>query len=76
MSGSEKETRDLMIYLIWKAGVLTNDQIGQLFGVSFSAVSHAAKLLKARMQEDPKLQAKFEQLYSQFNEEMGSGLDL
>jgi hypothetical protein len=66
VSGAEKETRDLMIYSIWKAGVLTNDQIGQLFGVSFSAVSHAVKSLKARMKEDPKLQAKFEQLYSQF----------
>jgi len=66
VSGAEKETRDLMIYLIWKAGVLTNDQIGQLFGVSFSAVSHAVKSLKARMQEDPKLQAKFDNLYSQF----------
>lgn len=66
VSGAEKETRDLMIYLIWEAGVLANDQIGQLFGVSFSAVSHAVKSLKARMQEDPKLQAKFGQLYSQF----------
>mgnify|MGYP001827060370 FL=1 len=55
-----------MIYLIWKAGVLTNDQIGELFGVSFSAVSHAVKSLKARMREDPKLQAKFEQFNSQF----------
>jgi putative transposase len=66
VSGAEKETRDLMIYLIWKAGVLTNDQIGQSFGVSFSAVSHAVKSLKARMQENPKLQAKFNNLYSQF----------
>ena len=66
VSGAEKESRDLMIYLIWKAGVLTNDQIGQLFGVSFSAVSHSVKSLKARMEEDPKLQAKFERLYSQF----------
>jgi REP element-mobilizing transposase RayT len=64
--GAEKETRDLMIYLIWKAGVLTNDQIGQLFGLSYSAVSHAVKSLKARMQENPKLQAKFGKLYSQF----------
>jgi REP element-mobilizing transposase RayT len=66
VTGAEKETRDLMIYLIWKAGVLTNDQIGQLFGVSFSAVSHAVKSLKTRMQKDPKLQSKFGQLYSQF----------
>jgi putative transposase len=64
--GAEKETRDLMIYLIWKAGVLTNDQIGQLFGLSYSAVSHAVKSLKARMLENQELTAKFNDLYSQF----------
>jgi chromosomal replication initiation ATPase DnaA len=66
VSGTEKETRDLMIYLMWKAGVLTNDQIGQLFGLSYSAVSHAVKSLKARMLENQELTAKFNDLYSQF----------
>jgi hypothetical protein len=55
-----------MIYLTWKAGVLTNDQIGQLFGLSCSAVSHAAKSLKARMSENRELSAKFNDHYSQF----------
>jgi REP element-mobilizing transposase RayT len=64
--GAEKETRDLMIYLIWKAGVLTNDQTGQLFGLSYSAVTHAVKSLKARMLENQELKAKFNDLYSQF----------
>jgi REP element-mobilizing transposase RayT len=64
--GAEKETRDLMIYLIWKAGVLTNDQIGQLFGLSYSAVSHAVKSLKAKMSKNQELTAKFNDLYSQF----------
>jgi hypothetical protein len=66
VSGAEKETRDLMIFLIWNAGVLTNDQIGRLFGVSFSAVSHAVKSLKTRMLENQELAAKFDDLYSQF----------
>ncbi len=66
VSGAEKETRDLMIYLIWKTGVLTNDQIGQLFGLSYSAVSHAVKSLIAKMSEDKELTAKFKSLYSQF----------
>jgi len=64
--GAEKETRDLMIYLIWKAGVLTNDQIGQLFGLSYSAVSHAVRSFKAKMLENQELTAKFNDLYSQF----------
>jgi REP element-mobilizing transposase RayT len=66
VSGAEKEARDLMIYLIWKAGVLTNDQIGQLFGLSHSAVSHAVKSFKARLSKDERLATKFDELYSQF----------
>jgi REP element-mobilizing transposase RayT len=66
VSGAEKDKRDLMIYLLWKAGGLSNDQIGQLFGVSFSAVSHAVRSLKAKMRKNPKLSAKFNELYSQF----------
>ena len=66
VSGDEKETRDLMIYLIWRTGVLTNHQIGQLFGLSYSAISHAVKFFKARMLKDQELTAKFSTLYSQF----------
>ncbi|MGD9349971.1 MAG: transposase [Desulfobacterales bacterium] len=66
VSGAEKETRDSMIYLIWKTGILTNDQIGQLFGLSYSAVSHAVKSLKARMSENQELTARLDSLYSQF----------
>jgi REP element-mobilizing transposase RayT len=66
VSGVEKEKRDLMIYLIWKAGVLTNDQIGELFGLSYSAVSHAVKSFKVRMSQNHELTTKFDDLYSQF----------
>jgi REP element-mobilizing transposase RayT len=66
VSGAEKEARDLMIYLIWKTGGLTNDQIGQLFGLSYSAVSHAVKSLKSKMLDNQELTAKFNNLYSQF----------
>jgi hypothetical protein len=66
VSGAEKETRDMMIFLIWKAGVLTNDQIGQLFRLSHSAVSHAVKSFRARMSESQELTAKVDNLYSQF----------
>ena len=66
VSGAEKDKRDLMIYLIWKAGVLTNDQIGELFGLSYSAISHAVKSLKARMSHNKELTKNFDNLYSQF----------
>jgi REP element-mobilizing transposase RayT len=66
VSGAGKETRDLMIHLIWKTGMLTNDQIGQLFGIGYSAVSHAVKSFKARMSENKELTAKFDDLNSRF----------
>ncbi|HDZ89157.1 MAG TPA: hypothetical protein ENH37_00560 [Deltaproteobacteria bacterium] len=52
--------------MLWKSGRQTNEQIGQLLGLSYSAVSHAVKTLKAKMEHDPELKGKFAQLYSQF----------
>lgn len=66
LSGTEKEKRDMMVYLIWKTGALTNEKIGQLFGLSYSAVSHAVKSLKNRISVDQELAAKFNDLNSQF----------
>ena len=66
LSGTEKEKRDMMVYLIWKTGALTNEKIGQLFGLSYSAVSHAVKSLKDRLLIDQELAAKFNDLNSQF----------
>jgi len=47
-------------------GRMSNEQIGQLFGLSYSAVSHAVKTLKVRMRDNPELMKKMEQLNSQF----------
>ena len=66
LRGAEKDRRDLLLYMIWKSGQLSNEQIGRLFGLSYSAVSHAVKSLKTRMMENPKLQEKYTQLNSQF----------
>lgn len=64
--GDEKDARDLMIYVIWQEGGLTNAQIGQLFGLSYSAISHAVKSLRTRMKNNNKLKSKFDLLNSQF----------
>lgn len=66
VSGTDKDKRDLLIYLLWKTGKLSNNEIGQLFGLSYSAISHAVRSLKTRMREDRKLVLKFNRLYSQF----------
>jgi hypothetical protein len=66
LSGADKDKRDLLLYFIWRAGHLTNEQIGNLFGISYSAVSHTVRSFKAKLKKDQKLQAKFSQFNSLF----------
>ncbi len=62
----EKDTRDLLLYYIWRTGRMTNAQIGLEFGLSYSAVSHSVKSIKAKLKNDQKLKALFYKLNSQF----------
>lgn len=66
LSGADKDKRDLLLYFIWQAGQLRNEQIGNLFGISYSAVSHIVRSFKAKLKKDQQLQAKFSQLNSLF----------
>ncbi len=62
LRGAQKEKRDLLVYLLWASGRMTNEQIGQLFGISYSAVSHAVKRLNAKMRIHPELTKEVEHL--------------
>jgi REP element-mobilizing transposase RayT len=66
ISASEKENRDLMIYALWKTGMLSNANIGDLFGVSYSAVSHSVKAFRAKLTKNFPLQQKLGEIYSLF----------
>jgi REP element-mobilizing transposase RayT len=66
LSGAEKEKRDLLLYWIWKAGRFTNEQIGSLFGLSYSAVSHSVQAMKTKLQGAKELQTSIKRLHSQF----------
>jgi hypothetical protein len=59
LSGAEKDIRDLLRYAIWKTGMVRNDQIGGLFGVTYSALSHVVKSVKVRLEKDQEIQTKF-----------------
>jgi hypothetical protein len=56
---SEKEIRDILFIGVWRTGQLKNEQIGHLFGLSYSVVSHAAKSAIITLPKHRKLQAKF-----------------
>ena len=66
LSGAEKDIRDVLLYCIWATGQLKIEQIGKLFGLSYSAVSHAVKSVKSESAKDRQLQKKFDQLNSLF----------
>lgn len=66
LTGLEKDQRDMLIYLIWETGRLTNARIGALFGLTYSAVSHSVKSVKTKLKKDPKLRSMFNIVNSQF----------
>jgi chromosomal replication initiation ATPase DnaA len=47
-------------------GLITSEQLGHLFHISHSAVSHSVKVFKQKMINDKKVKAQFEKLNSQF----------
>ena len=66
LSGTEKQTRDILLYGVWRTGQLKNENIGRLFGLSYSGVSHAVKSAKLQLAERRQLQTKFDRLNSLF----------
>ena len=51
-----------MLYLLWHSGLYTNQQIGELFGLSYSSISRGAALTRKRIREDVNLKKKVQQL--------------
>ena len=47
--------RDLLIYIGWQLGVATNQQIGDKFGLTYSAVSQRVSVVKKKMCKDKEL---------------------
>jgi chromosomal replication initiation ATPase DnaA len=60
--GTNKHKRDLMIYFLWNQGLKTNDQIGRLFGISGSAVSHSVKNLGKKMKQYPDVKKQLDRI--------------
>ena len=61
---AEKVNRDFLIYLLWHTGQLTNQQIGEKFGLSYSAVSSRVRIFKGLLKNNRKLEDKFNQIKS------------
>jgi REP-associated tyrosine transposase len=63
---ADGDDRDLLVLSVWKTGVLTNDKIARLFGMTYSSVSHIVRSIRLRMQQDHSLKEKCDHIYSLF----------
>lgn len=66
VSGFDKKKRDALVYWVWKAGLFTNEQIGNLFGLTYSAVSHCVQEMNKRLQSDKAQRTLSESINSHF----------
>jgi REP element-mobilizing transposase RayT len=65
LRGEAKEDRDAVIYALWETGLFRNEEIGRLFGVSYSAISHIVEDVKQN-KADPLVRSKLSKINSQF----------
>jgi transcriptional regulator len=54
-----------VLYLLWERGAFTNEEIGTIFGVSYSAVSHIVRRVKSELKKDKNCQGKQDLIISQ-----------
>jgi REP element-mobilizing transposase RayT len=64
ISKSLKADRDLLIYIAWQLGVAGNQKIGEMFGISYSAVSQRVRIAKEMLNKDKAVERKYRQIRS------------
>ncbi len=65
ISEPHRDNRDLLIYLLWETGLYKNQEIGDLFGLTYSSISHRVNITRSRRSNDSKFKQQFKQLKSQ-----------
>lgn len=61
---ADKDNRDLLIYLLWQTGRLSNVAIGTYFGIGYSAVSRRAKIVREKLLTDKSVRRRYNDLRS------------
>jgi hypothetical protein len=54
--------RDLLLYAVWQFGVRTNSQLGEIFGMTGSAVSKRMALLKCKAADDESIRERLTEI--------------
>jgi putative transposase len=65
IGAGEKDKRDMLIYLLWKSGRLSNREIGSYVGLTYSAISRRVKVINDRILAEQSLQNEYQMLKSQ-----------
>jgi len=65
ISAQDKYNRDLLIYLLWETGLFKNQEIRNLFGLTYSSISRRAATVRKKIVTDSKLKKQFKRLKSQ-----------
>ena len=60
----DKDKRDMLVYLLKQTGRFSNQEIGDFFGLTYSAISRIANQFKSRMADDKTLANGFARLNS------------
>jgi REP element-mobilizing transposase RayT len=64
VSASRVLDRDLLLYVVWQLGVRTNSQIGEIFGLTGSAVSRRVGVFKLKAEKDKSVRKKMAEIKS------------
>ena len=65
VSKSDKIKRDILLYLLWQEGTYTNLKIGDLLGLTHSAVSRRVAITRKKLSLEPKFQRQVKAIKSQ-----------
>ncbi len=61
------ENRDLLVYLVWKICILSNEETGRLFGMTYSAISHILSSMRPKCKKILICSFKYNNIYSLCN---------
>ena len=65
VSKADQSKRDILLYLLWQDGTYTNLKIGDLLGLTHSAVSRRVAITRKKVSMEPKFQGQIKAIKSQ-----------
>jgi REP element-mobilizing transposase RayT len=63
--GEDKDLRDLLVFFLWERGSYTNREIGEVFSLGYTSVSHIVKKVKNHLKANSKYGKMYDSINSQ-----------